>query len=188
MSTWGSGLPAADDTMHATAATFTGWTCDSSRSIRLLAFSGMRRSEVFRLRWSSVDLAARVVRLPVTKTRSREVPLSDEAAAVLRRQAGRMVSREWVFPSIRGDKPIRYAAHVWAQVVRESGLDPEGLVVHTLRHSLATCALRAGAPLEHVATVLGHTSTAITRRVYGRPLANPGARAVVEEFARRVRA
>jgi len=159
-----------------------------TEAIRLLAFSGMRRNEVFRLRWSSVDIEARVVRLPVTKTRSREVPLSDDAIAVLRRQATRHASAEWVFPSVRGDKPIRYAAHVWGQVVRESGLDPLGLVVHTLRHSLATCALRAGAPLEHVATVLGHASTAITRRVYGRPLANPGAFAVVDNFARDVRA
>lgn len=103
------------------------------------------------------------------------------ASSRARRAAG-----EWCFPSPRGDRPIAYAAHVWRQIVEAAGLDPAGLVVHTLRHSLATCALRAGAPLEHVATVLGHRSTAITRRIYSRPLANPGARAVVNDFARSI--
>ncbi len=54
-------------------------------SVALLALeTAMRRGELLALRWEHVDLKRRVAHLPETKNgKSRDVPLSSAAAAVL---------------------------------------------------------------------------------------------------------
>ena len=49
---------------------------------------------------------------------------------------------------------------------RKAGL-PEGIGVHTLRHTYATTALLNGVPLHVVSMNLGHTSISITADIYG---------------------
>ena len=45
----------------------------------------------------------------------------------------------------------------------------EGVGVHTLRHSAAVGWLEAGVHIKAVADLLGHSSIAITGKVYGHP-------------------
>ncbi|MFM9481578.1 tyrosine-type recombinase/integrase, partial [Streptomyces scabiei] len=51
--------------------------------------------------------------------------------------------------------------------MKRSGVDPEGVGLHTLRHSAATGMLDAGIPLHVVSRILGHSSVAITGDIYG---------------------
>ena len=74
-------------------------------AFRFGLYTGMRRSEVFGLRWTQVDFAAMTLRLEETKTgEPLELPLTRQLAAILER---RFAERErfpehrrvWVFPS-----------------------------------------------------------------------------------------
>lgn len=164
-------------------------TYSITEAIRLLVLTGMRREEALLLRWEDVRLDARRIILPRSKTGLREIPLSAESVALLRRQRQRHPRSEWCFPTWRAPYgPVRQILNVWRQAIDLSGIDPRGVVPHTLRHSLATGALRRGRKVRDVSLVLGHSTTSITERVYGRPLATPGAFEVVEEHARRIRA
>ena len=74
-------------------------------AFRFGLYTGMRRAEVFGLRWSQVDLEAMTLRVEETKTgEPLEFPVTRQLAAILeRRLAGRggfpERSRAWVFPS-----------------------------------------------------------------------------------------
>lgn len=71
---------------------------------RLVAFAietGLRRGEQFRLQWTQVDLENGVLTLPLPKGRkTRHVPLSDEAKAILR-SSDSFLRSVWVFPGLR---------------------------------------------------------------------------------------
>lgn len=74
-----------------------------------------------------------------------------------------------------------------AVVLADCGLEGQGIVPHTARHSLATLELQAGRPVEDVMAILGHSSPSVTLNIYGRRLATPGARASAERHGLRMR-
>lgn len=159
-------------------------------AIRLLLLTGMRHREVTGLRTTQVDLVSGVLRVD-GKRGPREVPLSAAAKELVRVQLARSIDG-WVFPAHgHGAKSghIGQLRGVWREALDLSGLaDDPSIVVHTLRHTVATRALVRGHSLEHVASALGHRDSRVTKQIYGRPLATPGARAVVDDYARAVRA
>ncbi len=67
--------------------------------------TGMRRTEVFGLRWAQVDLDARVLRIEETKTgEPLEFPVTRQLAEILKRRRAERDdfperTRAWVFPS-----------------------------------------------------------------------------------------
>ena len=71
----------------------------------LVAFAvetGLRRGEQFHLRWDQVDLENGVLTLPLPKGgRTRHVPLSEEAKAILR-SFDSFLQSAWVFPGLQG--------------------------------------------------------------------------------------
>ncbi len=72
---------------------------DHGRIVRLLILTGQRRAEIGDLRWSEVDLGARQIELPRTRTknhRAHVVPLSDAALDVLGARE-RREGRDFVF-------------------------------------------------------------------------------------------
>jgi integrase len=124
--------------------------------IKLLAYTGARRSEVRAARWSYVDLDRRIIRLPDSKTNTpRTLFLSDSAIDVLRslpRDGGGLV--------IGGGEAFLNAA--WGVVRGRCGLGDVRL--HDLRHSYASAALAAGVTLAQIGKLLGHRSTSATSR------------------------
>ena len=74
-------------------------------AFRFGLYTGMRRSEVFGLRWTQVDFAAMTLRLEETKTgEPLELPLTRQLAAILERRFAERERfpehrRAWVFPS-----------------------------------------------------------------------------------------
>ncbi len=157
--------------------------------LRLIVLLALRKNEALSLRWDSVDLDGKVLRFrrDQSKTGYREVALSEAAVGLLREQLRRRVDCcPWVFPSRATGMYVKYIYEAWRQVLEVSRIDPTGVVIHTTRHGLATCALRRGTPIEHVSLLLGHRHTGITRAVYGRPLATPGTRELVERHAAQI--
>lgn len=136
--------------------------------VRVLMGSGMRLGEVLGLNQGDLVLEAGFVRLRVTKTRTRAVPVSDDAVAALRdalEAAPRVGPGEPVFfsPRVnrRGVRDRLRGSSVSHALPKVAGLNP-----HALRHGAATLMLTAGAPMRVISEQLGHRNPALTARVY----------------------
>ena len=159
----------------------------------VLATTGMRRGEVLGLRWSDLDIEGR--RLSVAQTLTtindrvflgptktvrsrRNVALDRDTVAVLRAHrkhqsedrlalgASWDASHDLVFCEPDGTPlhPDRFTA-TFKRRVRDSGL-PELRGPHSLRHTWATLALKAGVHPKVVSDRLGHATIAVTIDTY----------------------
>lgn len=125
----------------------------------LLAFTGMRRSELLGLRWLDVDLRGERIMLPQTKNGDgRIVPLNDLATGVLATlPPGSPADR--VFPAdISGEN----VSLTFLRACRRIGI--VDFKLHDLRHTNASWMRMAGADLQDVADILGHRDLRMTRR------------------------
>jgi integrase len=126
--------------------------------VELALFTGMRRGELLGLTWERVDRARGVVLLDVTKNgRRREVPLNGRADAVLARR-GASESTGLVFGTRRRD----HFRTAWDLAVGRAKL--ADFRFHDLRHTFASWAVQAGATLQEVKDLLGHSSLAMVMR------------------------
>lgn len=130
-------------------------------AIRLLALTGARKSEVIRLGWDEVNLESGTLSLKDSKVGARDVPLGEQAVALLRTMSVQRHSA-WVFPSSRGTGPIVGLQKVWDAVRTAAGLHRVRL--HDLRHSFASEAVSSGASLYLTGAVLGHRQPRTTQR------------------------
>ena len=146
-------------------------------AIRLLLLTGCRKSEVLKLRWDDVDVAAREMRLRDAKTGPRTVQLSPAAAAALA-QAPRVEGNPHVVPGMRPGRRMGDLQRPWERIRKRAGLD--GLRLHDCRHSFASRALALGESLPTIGKLLGHSHIQTTAR-YAHL-----ARDSVHESARRV--
>ena len=127
--------------------------------IRLLLFTGCRRAEIVRLRWSEVDGDA--LRLSDGKTGPRTIVLNAQARAVLRRQP--RTGSPHVFPSPADSSRSRSDdLSLWRKVRREAGIPDVRL--HDLRHTFASHAVMQSVPLPVVSRLLGHAQAGMTLR------------------------
>lgn len=108
---------------------------------RLVAITMMRLSEIRTVRRECVDLAQGVVTLPRTKTKPRQVVLSDEARGILSK-AIEATSGAWLFPNRTGEPYSRaHVSRVWHTAAAVLGLTD--FHFHDLRYHGATMALNA---------------------------------------------
>lgn len=133
------------------------------RFVVLAAETAARKTSILTLRWSQVDLDARLIHFQNdgnqrTKKRRVPVPMSDLAHAVLTTAwAERDPESEWVL-----DTPYSIQHH-FETLVEKAGKGFEAVTPHTLRHTWATHAARAGVPLFEIAGVLGDTLATVMR-------------------------
>lgn len=133
----------------------------------LLAMNtGLRRREVFTLRWDAVDFANRrvTVRGKYAKNgRSRDVPLNDEAMAVLTAwHAGTDPHNDLVFVSEKTGGEFSHVKTAWASLMRSAKI--KDFRFHDLRHDFASKLVSRDVPLFDVGELLGHRDSATTRR------------------------
>jgi integrase len=130
-------------------------------AVRLLALSGMRRTEVLTLKWEYVDLERACIRLPDSKTGRKSVPLGARALDLLA-SAPRTEGNPYLCPGDRPGAPIVGIDKAWARLCRRAGL--VGVRIHDLRHSWASAGAAAHLGLPVIGKVLGHLSTSTTQR------------------------
>jgi integrase len=129
--------------------------------IRLLAFTGARKSEISCLRWTEVDLERGYLNLGDSKTGAKVVPMGAPAIEVL---AGlsRLAASPYVFPAILGGGHFQGADKLWRKVRKEAGFP--SLRLHDLRHSFASIGLARGDALAVIGSILGHADVKTTSR------------------------
>jgi integrase len=150
---------------------------EPSRSIAsLLALTGLRIGEISALRWMDVDLTQRTLRVrqtvyngiidtPKTKRSNRCVPLSPLAVEIFTRQR-QGTGTELVFASRAGSPLCRNNLINRQLKPTAAKLKIKGMNWHWLRHASASLLDAAGASLGTVQTLLGHSSSQVTREVY----------------------
>lgn len=122
-----------------------------------------RASAILDLTWDRVDFERGMIRLGerVGNKGRATVPMADDLAAVLREaQAAALTDRVVEF---RG-APVRSIRKTFAAAVARAGL--VDVSPHVLRHSAAVHMAEGGIPMVEIARFLGHSSEAITFKVY----------------------
>jgi integrase/recombinase XerC len=133
--------------------------------LELFYSSGLRLSELCRLRWRDLDFAEGLVHVLGKGRRERSVPVGSHARAALaqwRAETG-AASDAPVFPG-RGGGPItpRAVQLRVAQLAQRQGLFKR-VHPHLLRHSFASHILESSGDLRGVQELLGHADIATTQ-------------------------
>lgn len=136
-------------------------------AIRIMLSTAARVGAVLDLTWDRVDFVNGIVNLqldgPGTRKGRAVVPMNAGLRAALKVAESAALSEfviEWAGEQVKSIKTGFNAA------VRDAGLT--GVSPHVLRHTAAVHMAAAGRPMSRIAQFLGHTSTAVTERVYAR--------------------
>ena len=127
-------------------------------AVRLLVLTGARRDEVGGMRWSEVDIAARVWTLPAERAKNgveHVIPLSDAAVGILE-SVPRIGWRDGFVFTMTGRTPISGWSRAKAQLDNASGV--AGWTLHDLRRTFATGLAELGVALPVVEKILNHIS------------------------------
>ena len=137
--------------------------------LHLMAYYGLRPSEVAALRLDAIDWEAGTLRVEQSKTRSVLIlPLACRTLRLMRRylQAGRSSSDlPQLFLRIRSPiKPLTHNGVIDAFRYRatKSGLPLDGVSSYSLRHAFAMRLLRQGVGVKAIGDLLGHRSLEAT--------------------------
>ncbi len=134
-------------------------------AIVLAIDTGLRREELFSLRWSQIDFQGAVIRTTTnTKSgRQRLAPLSHRAAQILL-QRPQHIRSDWVIRHDNGDRLVQMNKGFQAAVSR-AGL--KDLRWHDLRRTAGCRWLQLeGKSMHQVSLLLGHSSIKVTETVY----------------------
>ncbi len=130
--------------------------------LRMLLFTGARKGEILHMRWEDCDLAARVLKVPLSKSNKvRYIPLSDKAIQILK-SIPRKANIPWVFYNPETGNPRTSIYRTWDRIRKNAGI-PD-VRIHDLRHSFASFLVRSGRSLYEVQQLLGHHDPKITMR------------------------
>jgi integrase len=125
--------------------------------------TGMRRGELFGLRWQDIDLERRVAVLQDTKNGDRRsVPIVPEVAELLREHGKvRKIGNDQVFVS-DGPAEVWLFDKVWYAALKEAKI--KDFRFHDLRHTAASYLAMSGATTAEIAAVLGHRTLQMVKR------------------------
>ena len=152
--------------------------------VLLAATTGLRRSELFALKWEDVDYASltlqirrsiygRVVGNCKTATSKKDLPLSSYVAGELRywqQQSSYKRASDWVFASPRSNGVYPY----WPAVLLAKSIRPAaaraGIMKrigwHTFRHTYSTMLVANGENVKVVQELMRHANSRCTLEIY----------------------
>jgi integrase len=114
---------------------------DAARMMKIALFSGMRRSEIFKLRWEDIDFERGFITIMNPKGgKSQKIPLNNNVRETL---AEVIRTSDYVFPGRNGG-PRRDANKAFSAIKREAGLPENFRAMHGLRHVYATILASSG--------------------------------------------
>ena len=131
----------------------------SRRIVLAAAETGMRASEIRRIRWEDVDLGAGELRVAVTKNKEfRVVPLTARLYAMLEEMRAELTPHPTahVFEAVDIKKGL-------AAALKRAGIEKH-VTLHGFRHQFATRALEAGMSAFHLQAIGGWKSPVMLQR------------------------
>jgi site-specific recombinase XerD len=136
--------------------------------LAILYGSGLRVSEVTRLKVADIDSARNVLWVRSGKGRKdRQALLPPKLRELLRCYWRSRRPSDWLFPGARAGQPISVKIIFTAcrQAARSAGIaKPVPVHPHSLRHAFATHLLEAGVNLRTIQILLGHANLETTAR------------------------
>ena len=153
---------------------------DADRALWATAlYAGLRRGELRALRWSDVDVAARVIRVErgwddeegeqdgKSRAAQRTVPLIERLAPILatHKLATGRDGDELVF-GVTGSEPFQ-PSNVRRRALTAWKGKGEPIGLHEARHTFASLMIAASVNAKALSTIMGHATIAITFDVYG---------------------
>ncbi len=138
---------------------------DHLSPIVLLALNtGMRRGEIFNLRWRDINLKSKTLTVQGATAKSgetRHIPLSDDATTALKKWKQQGKKSGHVFPG-KGRQRLDNISSSWTGLVKDAKI--KNFRFHDLRHSFASKLIMKGVPLNTVRELLGHADLKTTLR------------------------
>jgi integrase len=139
------------------------WDIQAANFMRMALFTGMRRGELFKLRWEDVDFERGFVHIRGPKGgKDQSIPLNQAAIEVLKSHPrGESL---YVFPGRRGAKRVDIKKPV-NRIKARAGLPKDFRPIHGLRHVYASMLASSGqVDLYTLQKLLTHKSAAMTQR------------------------
>lgn len=134
----------------------------SAAIILFLLHTGLRRGEIFKLKWENVDLANGIFKLIDPKGgKDTILPLSKKALGILQ-ALPRDEESEWIFYGREGQQRTDFKGP-WLRVKKAAEL-PSSFRLHGLRHHFASSLVSAGTDLYTVSRLLTHKDISTTQR------------------------
>jgi len=139
---------------------------------------GLRISDIITLRWCDIELEKKRLCKVQVKTRGRNIiPLTDDALKILEKWKNRY--NVFVFGLLSDDFDLKDEEKLRTRrnsltstinkrlksISKKAQLEKK-VTFHMARHSWAVSALEQGMSMSMISSLLGHTSTAITEKVY----------------------
>lgn len=155
---------------------------DQGDIVTILAFTGLRWSELVGLRVGDIDLVARrlyvrqaapevegriIVGPPKTRAAVRTVPLPQIVINALKSRIVGRAPGEQAITSPNGGflRSNNWRRHTrWSRALQKTDLAP--LTIHDLRHTYASLARASGADLRYVQKTMGHSTPTVTANIY----------------------
>jgi integrase len=140
---------------------------DLRQIVQAALLTGCRYGEIAALRVADFSIDARSIHIRDSKSgKPRNVPLNEDGITFFTRTCAARQGNEFMFTHADGSpwgkshqtRPTREACE-------RAGITP-AIAFHILRHTYASQLVMAGAPIEVVSVVLGHSDTRITIRHY----------------------
>jgi integrase len=157
----------------------------------IAAVMGMRRGEIFGLKWSDVDFERAILHvrrsyvdgvegLPKTESSRRPLPLPPQVMEALKTWQGKSSftkSGDWVFASENslGKQPL-WPGTLWRRnvvpAIKRAAINKPKLGWHTLRRSYASLLLSSGASLRVSMELMRHSTAEMTLGTYAQTVGN----------------
>ncbi|MFO7667006.1 MAG: site-specific integrase [Desulfobacterales bacterium] len=131
--------------------------------MKMVLFTGMRRGELFRLKWSDIDFEKGFIHLRDPKGGpDQTIPLNDSAHQLLKIHPGS--KSEFVFPGRKGKQRVDIKRHV-NRIKDKAGLPKNFRALHGLRHVYASMLASSGqVDMYTLQKLLTHKSPLMTQR------------------------
>jgi integrase len=145
------------------AAIETATNAQAANFMKMVLFTGMRRGELFRLKWDDVDFERGFIHIREPKGgKDQTIPLNGDARKVLLNHA--RSKSPYIFPG-RNGKQLTDIRRPVNRIKNEAGLPKEFRALHGLRHLFATMLASSGkVDMYTLQKLLTHKSPLMTQR------------------------